>query len=163
MKKFGLFTGTLELSRDARRLLILLMYSVDFGLIVYWNSPGAYGFSTFTTPKLLTLMGVTIFAAIYLVLSLSTRGLADRFTKSLRGPPLDERQILLRNRTYFRAYLILGIVMFFFWSVANNLRYGWMLLAFISFYASLPTALVAWLEPDPLVEDIRSEPREELT
>ncbi len=158
MKKFGLFTGTPELSRAVRRILVLVMYGVYFELIVYWNSPNVVRGSQISIPisigGWLTLAGFIVFAVSYLVLRRSVGGLAERFTISpTRRASLDERQILLRNRAYFWAYLIIGVAVFFFSSATNNLGYRWTLFAFIGFYVSLPTALVAWLEPDPLQDE----------
>ena len=159
--KSGLLTGTLELSRAVRRILVVLMYAVYFGLTVYWGRSPEIPDGQLVTARGLTLAGLVIFAVSYLALNRSTRSLADRFTNSLTEPPLDERQILLRNQAYFWAYLILGPVMFLFYNAAENLGYGWTLIAFISLYTSLPTAVTAWLEPDP-IEDTFPENKRKL-
>ena len=154
MKKLVSPIGTLDLSRTVRRALVTLMYGVYFGFIMYWSYlPGDMPNAQLAVAQWLTLAGIALFAISYLVLNVSTRGLADRYTKTFTGQSLDERQLLLRNQAYFWAYLILGGVMFLLLTLVNNLGVGWTLVALGGLYTSLPTALIAWLEPDPPIEE----------
>jgi hypothetical protein len=79
---------------------------------------------------------------------------------------LDERQLQHRNKTYLDAYRILGLLVMFaalYFYIAgtsgkwwlpkseyemNVVFWGTMLLVI-----TLPTALAAWSEPDPILED----------
>ena len=159
MKKLVSPIGTLNLSRTVRRALVTLMYGVYFGLLVSRNYlPSEIPNAQLATAQWLMLAGIVIFIVSCIVLNVSTKGLADRFRKTLTGQPLDERQLLLRNQAYFWSYLILGLVMFLFWNTSNDLGFGWTLIALVGLYGSLPTALIAWLEPDPLQDDESSTP-----
>ena len=154
MKKFVSPTGTLELSRTARRTLVVLMYGVYFGLITYRTYlPGDMQNDYLTAAPWLTLVGLATFVGSYLVLNISTQRLADRFKKTFTGQPLDERQLLLRNQAFFWAYLILGVVAFLLLMGSDERGFGWTLVALAGLYMSLPAALIAWLEPDPVSED----------
>ncbi len=154
MKQLVSPIGTLDLSRTVRRALVTLMYGVYFGLIVYWSYlPSDMPNAQLAVAQWLTLAGIALFAISYLVLNVSTRGLADRYTKTFTSQSLDERQLLLRNQAYFWAYLILGGVMFLLLALVDTLGVGWTLIALGGLYTSLPTALIAWLEPDPITED----------
>ena len=156
MKKFVSPTGTLELSRTLRRTLVVLMYGVYFGLIVhrtYTYLPGDMPNDYLTAAPWLTLMGLVTFVGSYFILNVSTQRLADRFKKTLTGQPLDERQLLLRNQAYFWAYLIFGVVAFLLLMGSDERGFGWTLIALAGLYISLPAALIAWLEPDPIEDE----------
>ena len=146
--------GTLHLNRTVRRTLVTLMYGVYVGLIIYWyfllsEMPDAQ----LAAAQWLTLVGILTFTACYTALNMATQGLANSFKRTLTGPPLDERQLLLRNQAYFWAYLLLGVVAILFWDLSDDLGVGWTIIAFFGLYGSLPTALIAWLEPDPVKEE----------
>ena len=153
MKKLVSPVGTLNLSRTVRRTLVTLMYGVYLGLIAYWSYlPGEMPDGRLATAQWLTLAGLVTFIVSYLVLNVSTQGLADRYRKTFTSQALDERQLLLRNQAYFWAYLSLGTAAFLLLISADKLGFGWTLIAFAGLYMSLPTALIAWLEPDPVPE-----------
>ena len=153
MKKLVSPVGTLNLSRTVRRILVTLMYGVYLGLIAYWSYlPSDMPDGQLATAQWLTLAGLVTFIVSYLVLNVSTQGLADRYRKTFTGQALDERQLLLRNQAYFLAYLSLGTAAFLLLISADRLGFGWTLIAFAGLYMSLPTALIAWLEPDPVTE-----------
>jgi hypothetical protein len=90
---------------------------------------------------------------------------------NITGKPdaeLDERQVQLRNRVYYLAYGLLSIILgvgLFYWYIATDAArlelwlprssfeaaaVFWGLLILLS---SLPTAVLAWLEPDFLPEE----------
>ena len=155
MRKFVSSTGTLELSRTVRRTLVVLMYGVYFGLIAYRTYlPGDMPIGRLTAAPWLTLVGLVTFVGSYLVLNISTQKLADRFKKTLTGQPLDERQLLLRNQAFFWAYLLLGVVAFVLLMDSDERGFGWTLIALAGLYMSLPAALIAWLEPDPVEDEL---------
>ena len=151
MKKFFAVTpvGTLDLSRAVRRIFVALMYGVYFSLITCWHLLSEAS----DTHLWLTLAGVVAFIVCYFVLNAATKGLADRFRKDFTNQELDERQHLLRNQAYFWAYLVLGVVMFFLLIVADTIGVSWALMALGGLYMSLPTAIIAWLEPDPISKE----------
>ncbi len=146
----------LKLSRSVRRTIVVVTYAVYVGLLGYWiYLPTELSGTQLATAQWLTLAGILLFLLGSLVLSASTERLDDRFQRPFynQSSKLDERQLVLRNRAYFWSYLLFGLGIFFIWTASDRLGYFGFAIAFAGLYGSLPTAIVAWLEPDPIAED----------
>lgn len=143
-----------KLSRNVRRTIVVLTYVIYIGLLGYWTYlPAELSGVQLATAQWLTLMGILLFLLGSLILSASTERLADRFQRPFynQSSKLDERQLVLRNRAYFWSYLLFGLGIFFIWTASDRLGYFGFAIAFAGLYGSLPTAIVAWLEPDPVI------------
>lgn len=159
-------------SRRQRRFLVLVMYFGFsswmiilplFSLLEAYDDdltrPTAFllGAPLSLLALVLPISAVFVFWAIWV----STQGM-------VRKDKLDERQRVIRNSAYRSAYLILGntfIIVASYWLFATN-SFGegrlWLpsgdeaqnlfVLALLLFY-TLPTALIAWNEPDPEEEE----------
>jgi hypothetical protein len=79
---------------------------------------------------------------------------------------LDERQLQRRNKTYLEAYRIIGLLVMFaalYFYIAGTSRKWWLpkseyeinvvFWGTMLLVITLPTALAAWSEPDPILED----------
>ncbi len=148
----------LELSRFWRRVLVVLLYALDAGLIIFWVSL-PYPLSTSFTPFVqgVSLAGFALIVLTALVLYAATSGVADIHDHDLypdaKLPPIDERQEKVRNRAYLIAYLILGPSLLVLIPTAEKIALMWLVALGLLLYAVLPIAVLAWLEPDPLQDE----------
>ncbi len=142
----------LKLKKNVRRTVVVFIYAVYISLLTYWTYlPGELFGIRLAAVQWLTVTGVVLFLAGFSVLYASTERLADRFQRPFHAQPaLDERQLFLRNRAYFWSYLIFGVSIFFAWTTLTGLNWFGIFMVFSGLYVSLPTAIVAWLEPDPV-------------
>ena len=143
-----------KLNRFARRTVVVVMYSVYVGLWLYWTWLPAdlSNVRHFVVPSF-TVTGILVFLASFYLLYAATGRLADHW-KPVSNKVLDERQLYLRNRAYFWAYILLGIgASVIFWNTVIKFGFFGALVMFAALYGTLPTAVIAWLEPDPLPEE----------
>lgn len=132
--------------RLTRRVLVALQYLALVGLVALWDGP-----KVASVVAAYALAGVFVF--LFALLVVSTRGVTERDEKYL-----DERQAQLRQRSVTRAYGIFAILVVgsFFASADKvlfpsvvTLHLGDVLWVF-GYMLTLPTAVLAWLEPDPI-------------
>ena len=144
-----------KLKRAVRRVVVIVTYAIYIGLLMYWTYlPDELSSMRLATAQWFTLAGILLFLLGFSTLYASTERLADRFQRPFynQNSKLDERQLVLRNRAYFWSYLLFGIGIFFVWTASDRLGYFGFVMIFAGLYGSLPTAIVAWLEPDPVVD-----------
>ncbi len=143
-----------HLGQFVRRTVVIIMYGVYVSLWLYWTwlPIGSSGARPSATPWV-TLIGIVLFLAGFYFLYAATRRLADHW-KPVNNQALDERQLLLRNRAYFWAYILLGLgVSIFLWNSVLKFGFFGVALTIVGLYGTLPTAMVAWLEPDPVPDE----------
>lgn len=147
-----------SLPRRVRRRYVVLYTLGYFGMLLFWLlGSSLHAVWLFVPAALCALVFLVSFARIFY-------GVQPWNVANQRDPDLDERQQAVRNRAYFFAYNVLSAVLgvaLLYWYFAGDL--GWwlprsdagrvaifwtLLLALIS----LPSAFVAWLEPDPPLE-----------
>lgn len=136
--------------RRIRRTLILVAYLGYLGVVLAWSlldPPGRW--------LLVLPLGLAAVVGTGMLLMPQVLGVSDG-TEAM----LDERQLALRNRTYLNAYRVLGALVVLgalyvmlahgsgWWLPRTNLAlqavfWGVWLLA-----VTLPTAILAWSEPD---------------
>ena len=141
MRKFELFSGILEphivLKRRYRRLLVLVFHGGYAALLV------------FLLPYLSVLgLQAAYFTLIacWLLIFMATGFVGDK-----REGELDERQQTVRNRAHRYAYLwLVGVGLIVYWT-SGELDFGTLAMYALLSYAVLPSSVVAWLEPDPVV------------
>ncbi len=128
-----------------------------------------------TNPVVLNLLYyLPILAALFTVgkLYASTRNIANR-----RDSSLDERQRVQRDRVHRLSYRLLAVVFLltltwfyltagtagfgFFWGVMDRFRVVHVLGSLVLLALTLPTLVLAWLEPDPIAEDFAPSSAEE--
>ena len=148
----------LELSRFWRRVLVVLLYALDAGLITFWAllpPPLSTSFTPFVQWVSLAVFALMVLTA--LVLYASTGGVSDIHDGDLypnaKPPPVDERQEKVRNQAYLIAYLILGPSLLVLIPSAGQIAPIWLVTLGLLLYAVLPIAVLAWLEPDPLPDE----------
>lgn len=151
MKSTFSLTG---LSQFARRTIVLVMYGIYLGLWLYWTwLPADLSDAQRTLMPWVTSVGILLFLVGFYLLYHATGRLADRWEPAC-NKALDERQLILRNRAYFWAYILFGIgASVVFWNTAIGFGFFASLLMFVALYGTLPTAVIAWLEPDPVTEE----------
>ena len=148
----------LELSRFWRRVLVVLLYALDAGLITFWALL-PYPLSTSFTPfvQWVSLAGFALIVLTALVLYAATSGVADIHDQDLytnaKASPIDERQERVRNRAYLIAYLILGPSLLVLIPTAEKVALLWLVALGLLLYTVLPIAVLAWLEPDPIQDE----------
>lgn len=139
--------------RAARRLLVLVAYVGYALLVLAWSflpAPAKW--------LLIAPLGLAVITAAGMLLAPRLLGISDGADNEL-----DERQLAARNRTYLAAYRVLGVLALLsalYYMVATSdgkwwlprtdretqaLFWGVWLVA-----VTLPAALAAWTEPDPL-------------
>lgn len=152
MKSTFSLTG---LSQFARRTIVLVMYGIYLGLWLYWTwLPADLSDAQRALVPWFTSAGILLFLVVFYLLYAATGRLADRW-KPVSNGALDERQLLLRNRAYFWAYILLGVgASVVFWNTVIKFGFFGALLMFAFLYGTLPTAVIAWLEPDPVRDEI---------
>lgn len=147
----------LELRRFWRRTLVIGLYVLYSGLLTLWVlSPQPLPGSLSLLTQWLTGAGFALMAAAVLILYLATGGVADIYDRDLypnaKPSPIDERQEKVRNRAYLPSYLILGPSLLVLVFSAAALPPVWLVVIGLFLYATLPTVVLAWLEPDPVRE-----------
>ena len=154
----ALFSG--PLNRTLRQTLVVVAYGLLAAVLVtdyLWvTSPPPSG--SIAWPHLLAILLVLpIFVRL-------ERATGRAITTSHRQ--LDERQEALRNLAFRRSYQVVLVLMLFMLFAFALLRagspFGLMFLhatlirdgflVFFVLFFTLPTAIVAWLEPDPIPE-----------
>jgi hypothetical protein len=148
-------------NRQSRRQVVLISYgSAAIGLIAAILDPRS---SQPLLSLLLNLVGATsvLVSLIYLF-----RLLNPKLMGTSDGPDhdLDERQLQTRNQAYVSAYRVLGgaliliVPAVLLWSAFGSLpKLDIGAIAALSYWAvllvaTLPSAVLAWLEPDPIGE-----------
>src|SRR5262249_21263665 len=142
------------MSREARRRLVIAMYA-GYALLLVFTYLGYT--STPRWPSWLAILAVGTFLATgfgFVRVVMSPGYAADTLDRHL-----DERQRVVRDRAYRNAYygitallLILSVVVMYAagndesWSALRQLAAFFPWAAFV--VGSLPTAIVAWSEPD---------------
>jgi hypothetical protein len=157
----------MNISRRQRRLHVLGLYGGYLAVALSWALASHLG-----QPLLFVL--VIAFGLVFLN-SLVKLGLGHK-PWNITGKPdaeLDERQVQLRNRVYYLAYGLLSSILgvgLIYWYIATDaqrlalwlpsspVEVGAVFWGLLLLLSSLPTAVLAWLEPDFLPEEV-SEPR----
>ena len=147
-------TSLKHLSRATRRTIVTVMYAVYVGLWLYWTwLPDDLSSPQRVLVPWFTSAGILLFFVGFYLLYAATGRLADHW-KPVSNKALDERQLYLRNRAYFWAYILLGVgASVVFWNTVIKFGFFGALVMFAALYGTLPTAVIAWLEPDPLRDD----------
>ena len=140
---------SITLSQLSRRIFVTLLYASLVGTIILWAMQ-SQPFSD-VVMQLITLFTVTLIIVCITVLDLATHGIAENTLTTQRD--LDERQTNLRNRAYFIGYILLGQALFLLFIVNSRIGIGYTFLSALVFYTTIPTAVIAWLEPDPIEEN----------
>lgn len=156
MKSIAPLNNRLRLCQGVRRVIVGVMYGAALLVLVYWTSLLANDSAQrLATAHQLSIIGSIIFYLCFLALYLATGRLAEEFGGPFSGGRADERQRALRNRAYLWAYLIFGFAIgsLWFWPLPDTLGVFWKVFAFFSLYGTLPTAVIAWLEPDPVPDE----------
>lgn len=150
----------LRLCQGMRRFLVGAMCSAALAVLIYWTLLlGSPSESHLATAFWVGVAGSVVFYLCFLTLYVATRRLAEvQEELPFKWGRADERERSLRDHAYRRAYLILGFVWgtLLFWPLPfpDPAGYFWKVLAFFSIYGSLPTAVIAWLEPDLPAEEV---------
>ena len=157
MKKFGLSIGVLELRRFWRRALVVVLYAVYSGVLIFWaSSPHPPPGLLIPLTQWVSVIGFALMAAIVFVLYIATGGVSDVYDHDLypnkKPSPLDERQEKVRNRAYLPAYLILGPSLLVLVPSAKQIPPLQLITLGLFLYATLPIVVLAWLEPDPITD-----------
>ena len=154
MKKFVSPTGTLELNCAWRRTLVVILYTLFVGLLVLRvRLPQPLPDSLIPIAQWSTLVGLIFMVAAALILHFATGGIADTHGNDLRPRPIDERQEKVRNQAYVSSYVLLGPSLLTLAFLTEYIALIWLFLTGLFLYASLPVAVLAWLEPDPISEN----------
>lgn len=145
-----------KISRLWRRILVIIFYLALGSSMILWTilrniDPN----SAWGGGQLFTLCAFIIIFVSSLVLHFATAGSAQIHFFLFDTRNLDEYQQHLRQRVYFWSYVHLGI-----WACCTynlNLGVAWSLLAMVLVYIVMPTMMMAWLEPDPIADDVAPE------
>lgn len=147
-----------NLSRARRRLLVTAMY---LGLAAYAGAIAFWGDRWWVLLFVVPLLGSF---AIYFRFILP---IAKEVNK--KAPKkLDERQLAVRGRAYYRAYRIIGTLFLAVVAYAmiaaeievvrlpfprTGTQFSGLILASTILYATLPASVMVWIEPDPLPDE----------
>lgn len=140
-----------------RRMFVLLAYLGHAALVVLWTllpSRGQLDNPTLGFADWATVFGSILVGASYFLMTITTNRIASK-SDSL----LDERQKELRDNAHRHAYYIFGSTIFLLCIlITGDNRWGAVEIPGAFFFAiiaylTLPTALVAWLEPNPPKEE----------
>lgn len=146
--------------RRAQRRTLVIATAL---LVIAWLAPIFIVADIGDRLEAVLLATIALWSVMVLRLGLSTRRLTERSSASL-----DEREIELRNRVYFRSYqavMAIGLLLLFvtmavwsfdltFTGVGEPGRIvALTLVAYVMLVLNLPWALLAWQLPDPLEED----------
>ena len=144
------------LKRSTRRWLVIGCYGGYVLLVLVW---------VFASPALIRLglqllFGLTSVMCMGMLMMPNILGISDG-DQAL----LDERQRGFRNAMYVRAYQMLTLLVMalsLYVYIASDSKMGWLpqsnlelqavFWGIFIFVTTLPAALIAWLEPDPLLE-----------
>ena len=147
----------IHLKRTFRRLLVILLYATFIGTILLWAiRPQAL---TLETTQLITLATIIIITALTIVLGMATRDvkagrLLQRGVPVVRSEPLDERLVELSDRAHSISYGLLGFALALLYNVAGSIGTNYLYICAFVFYLTIPTAVFAWLEPDPIQDEL---------
>lgn len=147
----------LKLPRLLRRALVIVQALAALVLLLYWhNAPAQLTETSLVSAIRFSVIASAIYHGIFVLLYLSIDRLESRWEQNpfRPRPELDERQLNLRGSAYHVAYLFFGLVFFAYviFPPADSLHILWQFAGAASLYGTLPTAVIAWLEPDPLRE-----------
>jgi hypothetical protein len=147
-------------TRRRRRAVVITLYASYAALVACFALAGRDGvglvFTLLLAPVGVVLVG-SFMALSQIALPYSSEGVGVRL------PPLDERQLQVRDRAFYRAYQIAASI-FGLWIVydaiarTNNRQWLWTPTTFDQYQAivwaylllsmTLPSAIIAWTEPD---------------
>ncbi|WP_424950436.1 hypothetical protein [Deinococcus sp.] len=146
--------------RTSRRRLVLESYLgfALFALLTMVLPPlfRAQGWPNFLVPVAVLPLAIMVIRCSYRLLQPQRLGIADG-----ADAMLDERQLLLRGRAYLNAYRVLGLlIMLGLLYISLAADQGWpmphgypawnlLYMAALLLSLTLPSALLAWTEPDP--------------
>ena len=163
MKEFGI-KGQLSKNRRLRRAVVLGTYGGYAAMVSLWSLSSTLGVGWLGDAA--APFGFVALLS-YFALTTSTYGKIVNEWKEAR---LDEREQQVRNRAHFVAYAILGVLVMTvalygyiaadsgsLWlpTTENELQavfWGVLLVA-----SSLPAAVLAWLEPNPITDEMWDE------
>lgn len=146
--------------RSRRRALVVTLYLAYAALVACFAFAGRSGVGLVFTAGLLPA-GVALMGAFWAISQLALPYATEGTGAALRK--VDERQIQVRDRAFYRAYQVIS-VLFGLWIVyetiarTSRLEWLWVPRTFDEYQAivwgyllvsmTLPSAIIAWTEPD---------------
>jgi len=139
---------SITLSQRKKRFLVILIYSVLSALLVLWLRTGLELTDEQIPPmEIVTILGFLIMVVGSVLLNMSVQLYATPKTD------WDERQKDLRIKANAKSYRVFGVSLLAAYIFSDVLGMGWSYILVAFLYISLPTAFLAWLEPDPVQND----------
>ncbi len=152
-------------TRTRRRAVVVSLYASYAALVSCFAGADRSGLGLLALLALLPIGAWLIWS--YLALSQIALPYAAEGV-GVKLPPLDERQLQVRDRAFYRAYQLLSSVAGL-WIVYETIartserQWFWLPVGFDQYQAvvwgylllamTLPSAVIAWTEPDPAVTD----------
>lgn len=150
-------------TRGRRRAVVVNLYASYIALVACFAAADRSGIGLVALIALLPIGASLLWS--YLALSQITLPYTSD-GMGVKLSPLDERQLQVRDRAFYRAYQLLSSIAGL-WIVyetiarTNERQWFWVPVAFDQYQAivwgylllamSLPSAVIAWTEPDPAV------------
>jgi hypothetical protein len=147
-------------SRAARRAIVVTLYASYAALVACFAGAGREGVGLLFLALLIPLgmiLVASFMALSQIALPYSSEGLG------VTVPPLDERQLQVRDRAFYRAYQIAASVFGlwvvydaiartaerqWFWTPTTFNQYQAIVWGYLLLSMTLPSAVIAWTEPD---------------
>jgi hypothetical protein len=149
-------------STRRRRAVVIGLYASYLALIACFAGAGRSGFGLVLLVALLPTAAVLVWS--FMALSQIALPYASE-SVGVKLPELDERQLQVRDRAFYRAYQVLSSVAGlwivyetiartstrpWFWVPVSFDEYQALVWGYLLLAMTLPSAVIAWTEPDPV-------------